>query len=117
MTRNELTEPDGRESAAARAEHDDGPARRDAFDRVCEAFAADRLGDQRERPLGQLDRLDDLLGSQATELLDMPGGGNRGHRRALLAGDLDLETTDRAACARNQDRLAGQVAAETEGPQ
>lgn len=84
---------------------------------MCEAFAADRLGNQRERPLGQLDRLDDLFGSQAAELLDVPGGGDRGYRRALLAGDLDLETTDCAACARNQDTPAGQVAAETQGPQ
>ena len=93
VTRNELAESNGREFAAARAEHDNGPAGCDTFDCPCEAFAADQLGDQRERATGKRDRLDNSLGSQATEISSMPRGDSS-HRRALLAGDLNLETTD-----------------------
>lgn len=111
MIRNELAESDGRQLAAARTEHDDGPARCDTFDRACEALAADRLGDQRERPLGQIDRFDNLPGSEAAEIVGVPGRGDCRHRGALLAGDLDLKTADRSACTGDQDLLAGEVAA------
>lgn len=73
LARNELAKPYRRELAAARAEHDDRSTRGDMFDRGGEALAADRLGDQRKRPLGQFDRLDDLPGAQIAKVIVMPG--------------------------------------------
>lgn len=79
MARDELTEPNGRQLAAACAEHDDGSTGRNALDRMCEAFAADRFGDQREWPFGQLDRRDDLIGSKITQIADVPVSRDSSH--------------------------------------